>query len=242
MKRNSISAILSCIVLLISSFCFAACDKNSEALFIETNDDGLVGHNGEKYEFLANEGVLYYNGKISFEGCVKDETPTFNHLGVEFKNGVYSIDGDSDKNILIRYSNSEWFSAYRKASLPEFDFCVDNCNKFEYIPLNQNNNTGLNNTSDNVITNKAEIIEFLSDVRNQDNPKEAGLYDLVSDKDGNLINCYRCGTIVGHFEEEPYLLVCMSVTSYNDLAYSVSIDNEEYVLPSEWFHRFCKNT
>ena len=87
------------------------------------------------------------------------------------------------------------------------------------------------------ITDPEEIAAFASDVCSQKDPREAGLYDLARKPDGTLENCYGCAVIYGFFEEEPYLAIPMPVTSYNDLAYSVSIGNEEYVLPEEWLQK-----
>lgn len=41
--------------------------------------------------------------------------------------------------------------------------------------------------------------------------------------------------VCAFFEEEPNLVVRMQVISYNDLAYSISVDENEYVLPNAWF-------
>ena len=52
-----------------------------------------------------------------------------------------------------------------------------------------------------------------------------------------LENCYTYAVIYGFFEEEPNLAIRIDVTSYNDLAYSVCIENKEYVLPNDWVQR-----
>ena len=74
-------------------------------------------------------------------------------------------------------------------------------------------------------------------MRSQQSPEAAGLYELVEQEDGFLENCYRYGVIYGFFSEEPNLAVPMTVTSYNDLAYSVSIEGRNYVLPEKWVER-----
>ena len=47
--------------------------------------------------------------------------------------------------------------------------------------------------------------------------------------------------IYGFFENEPNLAIRMDITSYNDLAYSVSINDKEYVLPEKWIQKFLNN-
>jgi len=60
---------------------------------------------------------------------------------------------------------------------------------------------------------------------------------LVKQPDGMLENCYIYGVLYGFFAEEPNLAVRMEITSYNDLAYSISIEEKEYALPAEWLER-----
>ena len=71
--------------------------------------------------------------------------------------------------------------------------------------------------------------------------KEAGLYDLVKAPDGRLENCYKMGKVYGCFKDEPNLAVSFSVTSFNDKAYSIRLDNTyEYVLPEKWLAELIK--
>ena len=74
-------------------------------------------------------------------------------------------------------------------------------------------------------------------MRSQKSAKEAGLHNLVAQTDGTFQNCYINGAVCAFFEEEPYLAVLMSVTSYNDLAYSIEVDRVDRVLPEDWFLR-----
>ena len=146
------------------------------------------------------------------------------------------IDND---NILIRYApDSEWFSIYRNASLPSFDFSVDNCSRIELVFENGYlENNIIHATCGDGITDKSEIDEFLSEIRSQQNPDEAGLYDLIRKPNGMLENCYVYAVVYGYFEDEPNLVTRMDITSYNDLAYSIMIECEEYVLPVEWLEK-----
>ncbi len=183
---------------------------------------------GTEYEFLCNEGFLYYLGHPTLAG----RTP----LG---RTQFCSIQEDPTDHILIVDSeDSEWFSIYRRADLPAFDYSLENCVRLELFPFNYLTPVDpIHATCQEGITDPEEIFAFVSDIRSQKNPREAGLYDLVRKPDGMLENCYGCAVIYGFFEEEPYLAIPMPVTSYNDLAYSVSIGNEEYVLPEEWLQK-----
>lgn len=235
--KKSLSTVLSILIL----FAFSACTEDS--VFTKTEDGNLISASGTEYAHLANEGILYYLGDLAFQGNVKGEAKTSQHLGLPYQTGVFSIENAETDNILVRHApNNEWFEFYRKASLPPFDFSVDNCVRLELVPRDgavQAN--GMPASCGGGITDKAVIAEFLSDIRSQPDPREAGLYDLVKKPDGMLENCYGYTIIYGFFEEEPNLAICMSITSYNDLAYSVSIEGKEYVLPETWLLRLQDN-
>lgn len=207
-----------------------------EAKFSASDNNRLINNLGTEYSLLAHEGRLNFLGELEFVGGVEGESKTLNHLDSSFRTGLYKIKGAKTDNILIKVSpDSEWFNIYRKSTLQEFDFSVKNCSRFELV-------SGIGNSSENMIhkncndgiTDKNEINNFLTDVMSQKSPKEAGLRNLVIQPDGTFKNYYVCGVIYGFFEEEPDLVVRMQVWSYNDLAYSVSINDKEYVLPDKW--------
>lgn len=228
------------IVILICSF--SACTSSGDT-FSQTGDGNLVSASGEEYGHLANEGVLYYLGDLEWLGSVEGEGKISQHLGLPYQTGVFSIKGDEDRNILIRYSaNSEWFSIYRKRSLPTFDYSVDNCARLELVlGIGNSAEDAVHTSCGDGIDSTQEIAEFLSEVRAQKSPREAGLYDRITKPDGMLENCYVYAVIYGFFEEEPNLVLRMEVTSYNDLAYSVKIGEKAYVLPEEWLQRLQHN-
>lgn len=209
--------------------------------FTEKENGNVVSNTGIEYEEVVNEDEHRYWGKLKFEGSIKGEVENsqFYH---SFKTGMYAIENDETKNILIRkYPDSEMYSIYRKTSLPKVDFSIENCDRLELI-LNKwyRNNDVAHTTCGDGITDKAEIAEFLSDIRSQKDPREAGLYELleVAGEMYDVIgNCYTCGEIYGFYDEEPNLSFTMTVTSFDDLAYSVSLNGKEYVLPNEWFER-----
>ncbi len=183
---------------------------------------------GTEYEFLCNGGFLYYLGHPTLAGEASADQTQF-----------CSIQEDPTDHILIGFSeDSEWFSIYRRADLVAFDYSLENCVRLELFPFNYLTPVDpIHATCQEGITDPEEIAAFVSDVCSQKDPREAGLYDLARKPDGTLENCYSCAVIYGFFEEEPYLAIPMPVTSYNDLAYSVSIGNEEYVLPEEWLQK-----
>ncbi len=210
-------------------------EQETNAVFTETENGNYLSPWGEEYALLANEGILDCIGTETFVGKVNGEGE-----GPAWKAayGFYALDEDEARNILIRVSSSEWYGIYRKVSSPPFDFSVDNCVRLELVKnswLLKNNTEHL--TCGDGIADPAEIAAFLADVRSQKSPEEAGLYDLVRKENGFLENCYQYGVIYGFFSEEPNLAVPMTVTSYNDMAYSVSIEQKEYVLPEKWVKR-----
>ena len=229
--------VLCLIVATLILLC--GCSPTKEDTFTKNENGNIVSNSGVEYTHLANEGVLYYLGDLDFIGSIQGEEKSSQHLGLSYQTGMFAIKGADNDNILIRRApDNEWFSIYRKTSLPSLDFVVDNCIRFEYV-------SGIGNTESDVthttcgdgIVEASEIAEFLSDVRSQKDPREAGLYDLIKKPDGMLENYYVYGVVYGFFEEEPNLAVRMDITSYNDLAYSISIDGKEYVLPAEWLQK-----
>ena len=224
---------------LIFVFLVLLCGCSQDNIFTKTENGSLVSQSGVEYTHLANEGILYYLGELEFQGYVKGEEKTSQHLGYSYQTGLFAIKNDESNNILIRCTpNNEWFSIYRKASLPPFDFSVDNCIRLEFVPSIGNiENDVIHTTCGDGIVDTSEIAEFLSNVRSQKDPREAGLYDLVRKPDGRLENCYTYAVIYGFFEDDPHIVIRMNITSYNDLAYAVSVEGKEYVLPNEWLQR-----
>ena len=212
----------------------AAAEHNeaSEACFIEREDGTLIAPDGTEYVFLANEGILYHLGELEFVAYVEGEATELHHLHGTFQTGMFSIKDDPADHLLIRVlPNSEWYAIYRKASLPPFDFSLENCCRLEFISWVEMFNDGdVRHASCGAgITDPEEIAEFLSTVRSQKSAKEAGPFGYQ--------NCYVFGAVYGFFEEEPYLAICLYVTSYNNRHYSVHLDHVDRVLPEEWLWR-----
>ena len=207
--------------------------------FIKNENSNLVSTSGVEYVHLANEGFLYYLGELEFWGSVQGEEQTSQHLIYSYQTGMFNIKNSDNDNILIRREpNNEWFSIYRKSSLPTFDFSTDNCIRLEFVSGMGNIKEDIFHTTCNGgIVDNTEIEKFFFDVRSQDNPRDAGIYELVKKPNGMFENCYVCGVVYGFFKDEPNLVIKMKITSYNDLAYSISIGNDEYVLPKLWFNK-----
>ena len=199
----------------------------------------MISSSGIEYVHLANEGRLYYLGELEFLNGVKGEPKTTKHLSTTYKTGMFAIKNAETDNILIRhYSDSEWDGIYRKASLPPFDFSVDNCIRLELVSVAEDyEKDSIHSTCGHGITDKTEIASFLSDVRSQKGPTEAGLYDLIKKPDGSLTKCYTKAVIYGYFAEEPNLVIRIPITSFNDMAYSISIEDSDYILPETWLQK-----
>ena len=206
------------------------------ACFTLSDTGTLISPDGTEYEFLANEGFLYYLGDLEFVAPVEGE-PEFSFQGCQ--TGMFSIRDDPTDHLLIRVRpDSEWYAIYRKASLPDFDFSIDNCSRLEFIPFDEMWGLGEKHGGCGAgITDPEEIAAFLSDLRAQKSARDAGLDRLVTQPNGTLLNCYCIGTVCGFFEEEPNLFVPMEVISYNDLGYSMELDRRDRVLPEEWLPR-----
>lgn len=224
---------------LIFAFIILFCGCAQEDVFTTTENGNLISPSGVEYTLLTGEGFLRYLGNLEFQGSVKGEKKTSNHLGDVYQTGLFAIKGDESNNILIRRTpESEWFSIYRNASLAPFDFSVDNCIRLELIPESGYIELDIiHATCNDGIVDASAIAEFLSDVRSQKDPRDAGLYDILKKPDGSLENCYIYAVVYGFFKDEPYLALPMEVVSYNDLAYSISIGNKEYVLPDTWLQK-----
>jgi len=244
-----VKKILCLIFALLILLCGCSHDSQSEQRYADTftndntfikNENGnIVSNSGVEYTHLANEGILYYFGDLEFAGSIQGEEKTSQHLGLSYQTGMFAIKKADNSNILIRRApDNEWYSIYRMTSLPSFDFSVDNCIRLEFVFENGYlENNVVHTTCGDGIVDTSEIAVFLSDVRSQKDPREAGLYDLIKKPDGILENCYVYGVIYGFFEEESNIAVRMEITSYNDLAYSVSIEGKDYVLPTEWLQK-----
>ena len=216
--------------------CTQSNQEQENSVFTKTENGNLISAAGVEYSHLANEGVLYYLGELEFVGSIQEEEQTSQHLGLSYQTGMYAIKNSPNDNIFIRYApNNEWFSIYRKSDLPVSDFSVDNCIRLEFVPgIGNQEKASIHVNCNGGIVDKSKITEFLANIRSQESPREAGLYDFIKQPNGMLENCYVYGVVYGFFKDEPNLAIRMEITSYNDLAYTISIGESEYVLPELW--------
>ena len=226
-----------CLIFIFIILCGCA-DKSppkvyTDAPFSLDKNRNIIDDNGTVYSFLATEADLCCLGELEFLGGINGEEVVSQHLGLEFQTGMYSLKNDETKDVLVRqFPDNEWCSIYRKSEKPKFDFSLYNCTRLEFVKGNGDlAEDGIHATCGDGITNKSEISAFFSEVKKQKSPAEAGLYDKIANSDGTLSNCTVIGVIYAFFEGEPNLAKSMRVTSYNHIAYSVSIDENEYVLP-----------
>jgi len=229
-----------CIILLCGC---TQTNQEQESSEFTVKDGHLVNALGVEYSFLAVEVDLYHLGEMEFVGSIQGEEKTDKSFGIlPYQTGMYSIKNGNDNILIRRAPNNEWRSYFRKSELPTFDYSADNCIRMEFVHGSGDcEEDSIHVTCCGGITDKLQITEFLANIRLQKNPHEAGLYDLVTRPDGSYENCYRCGVIYGFFEEEPNIVIRMPVTSYNDLAYSIRIGENEYVLPKEWLDEFLNS-
>ena len=216
--------------------CTQSNQEQENSVFTKTENGNLISAAGVEYSHLANEGVLYYLGELEFVGSIQEEEQTSQHLGLSYQTGMYAIKNSPNDNIFIRYApNNEWFSIYRKSDLPVSDFSVDNCIRLEFVPgIGNQEKASIHVNCNGGIVDKSKITEFFANIRSQKSPRQAGLYDFIKQPNGMLENCYVYGVVYGFFKDEPNLAIRMEITSYNDLAYTISIGESEYVLPELW--------
>ncbi len=116
-----------------------------------------------------------------------------------------------------------------KSELLKTEIALDNCVGFEFVKGSLNN--------EKTTISKIEIAnceQFLNEIKSGQKAKDAGLYDLVKQPDGMLKNCYVYGYLCGVIQEDINIVIPLEVMSFDDKAYSIRIDDVEYVLPQEW--------
>lgn len=221
---RKVSIIFLCLAIIFS---FVACANNAE--FTETENKTVVSTDGTEYTFVGNEGRVWCFGEREFICHIKGEKKTFVHLANKIKTGMYSVDDSQD--ILVRYfPDNEFAAMYVKSDLLKTEVSLDNCIRFEFVK------GSLFNNEKTTISNKGitECEQFLNEIKSGKKAKDAGLYDLVKQPDGMLKNCYVYGYVCGVLQEDVNLVIPLEVMSFNDKAYSIKIDDIEYVLTQEW--------
>jgi len=228
---RKISIIFICLVIVFS---FVACTNNVE--LTETENNTIVTTDGTEYTFVGYEGRVWSFGEWEFIGHVKGEKETFIHLFNIVKTGMYSV--NSSQDVLARYfPDNEFAAIYVKSELLKTEVTLDNCIRFDFVKGSLFNN-------DETIISKTGITEcedFLNEIKSGQTAKEAGLDDLVKQPDGMLKNCYVYGYACGVIQDDVNIVIPLQVMSFDDKAYSITIDDIEYVLTQEWVDKLINN-
>ena len=221
---RKIFVIFICFVVV---FPFSACAN--EVKFTETGDKTIVTIDGAEYTFIGYEGRVWCFGEREFIGHVKGEKKNFVHLANNVKTGMYSVDGSQD--VLVRYiPDNEFAAIYVKSELLKTEVAIDTCVRFDFAK-------GSLFDRDETIISKTGITEcedFLNEIQSGQKAKDAGLYDLVKQPNGMLENCYVYGYVCGVIQEDLNIVIPLQVMSFDDKAYSITINDIEYVLTQEW--------
>lgn len=241
MRKGSI--IILCLSIIFS---FVACnndknatsenitsyENNSSATFAEIENKTVIANDGTEYTFIGIEGQVWCFGELDFIDHVKGEKNTFVHLTEEIKTGMYSVNGKKD--VLLRYfPDNEFASIYVKSGLLKTDITLENCIRFEFVK-------GLLFNHDKTKISKKGITEckqFLDEIKSGHKAKDAGLYDLVMQTDGMFNNYYVYGYVCGVLQDDINVVIPLEVMSFDDKAYSIKIDDIEYVLTQEWIDK-----
>jgi len=198
----------------------------ARAQFTLLSNGNIVAPDGTEYVHLANEGFVATFGSHTLIGKVKGEVPWFIHLTSRVITGMYSCEGDSDYNVLMRkIPFNEWGAYYRKASLSPIVLSIDNCERFEII---RESFPGIEHLTCGDGISSDDAAAFLADLRNQTSPEEAG---FVGGSAGiPMVRGY------GFLKNEPNLAIPFWVAIYGEQAFSIQFaDEREFVLPEKWF-------
>ncbi len=202
---------------------------DNDVQFSKAANNTIIAKDGTEYTFVGNESSVYCFGNREFIGHIQGEDKSFVHIFNEIKTGMYSVNGSRD--VLVRYLPYDEFSAmYVKSGLLKTEVSLDNCIRFVFIKGIRSKDKEITNSNTDITDCKT----FLADVKSGEKAEDAGLYDLVRQPDGKLKNCYVYGYVYGVLQEDINLVIPLKVTSFDDKAYSITIDNIEYVLPNEW--------
>ena len=233
---NKTNVILIFFIILSQNICSA------NDLYRLLDNGNIIAPDGTEYILFAPESFIITFGEQRFLGKIAGERERLYHLGGSWETGMYSCD-DTNLDILYRVKpDSEWGEYYRKASLPMIDLRIENCVRFEFIKQRIFFGNNISPDRSHILCNDGiinidEINLFIYELKNQESPQEAGLYDMVRKENGMLENCYSLGYIYGYFDNETNLAINFIVWSFNDLAYSVDTNFGSYVLPVEWLEK-----
>ena len=220
-------AVFICVAIVFS---LSACKNN--VTFTEGENKTILAKDGTEYTMIGYEGGFWCLGEWDFIGHVKGEKKTFVHLTNRIKTGMYSVNGSKD--VLVRYfPDNEFAAMYVKADLLKKEITLENCVRFEFIKGSLSNKVPIFNSGKGI----TECEQFLDDIKSGEKAKDAGLYDLVKQPDGMLKNCYVYGYVCGIVQEDINIVIPLEIMSFDDQAYSIRIDDIEYVLSEDWLEK-----
>ncbi len=209
--------------------------------YYQLKDDGtIVAPDGTKYVSVCVEGFLELMGKKTRIGVVAGEE---GHKSYGFENGLYVCEQDTDHVMLLRYMpESEWGVFYRKKTAPPLDYSLQNCVRLELVGYQelQSDQNMYSAGADHItcgkgIVGREKVAAFFKAVMSAG--PAVGLNESVEKEDGTPENIYAYGNIYGFFEGETAAVIPFCVTTYDDKAFSVMIDNVDYVLPTEYLEQ-----
>ena len=223
---RKLSIIFMCLAIIFS---FASC--SNDVKFTETENKTIVLTDGTEYTFVGYEGSFWCFGEQEFVGHIKGEKKEFVHLLSKTKTGMYSVNGSQD--VLTRcFPDNEFTAIYVKSELLKKEVTLDNCIRFEFVE-----GSLLNKETSISKIGTTECEQFLSEIKSGQKAKDAGLYDLVKQPAGMLKNCYVYGYVCGVIQDDINIVIPLEVMSFDDKAYSIKINDIEYVLPQEWIDK-----
>lgn len=238
---RKVFAVFICMIL---AFSFSACNNNensafpknessADGAFTEIENQTIRAKDGTEYTFVGIEGVeVWCFGEQEFLYHIEGEKKEFFHLYQTIKTGMYSVNGSQD--VLVRYHpNNEFASVYVKSELLKSKIALENCIRFEFVDKSYLNHEEIRNSGRGI----TDCIQFLDDVRNGQTVEEAGLYDLVRQPNGMFKNCYVYGYVCGVVQEDINVVIPLEVRSFDDKAYSIILDDAEYVLSKKWLDK-----
>ncbi|MBE6806716.1 MAG: hypothetical protein E7527_01695 [Ruminococcaceae bacterium] len=239
---RKVCAVFICMIL---AFSFSACSNNDNSAFSE-NESGADGAftEIENQAIRAKDGTEYINvgleyevwclGEWEFIGHVAGEKKEFSHLSVDnkIKTGMYSVGGKQD--VLVRYfPDNEFPAVYVRSDLLKTEIVLENCIRFAFLKEAPRDNAQATFSNKSI----TECEQFLNEIKSGQTAEEAGLYDLVRQPSGILNNCYIYGYVCGVVQEDINVVIPLEVKSFDDKAYSITLDDVEYVLNKKWLDK-----
>ena len=237
MKKRFILVMAMALVFALLSGCSAG--------YRLTEDNRLIGNDGTEYAFLSYEGWYAPLGELEYVGSIRNDPDkleaVYEWICGYGQPGLYKIKGDTSGDLLFRYEvYSEWCAIYRNVESPPLyttlEKLLNNISRLELVMPHEHPYLYFRKHIDcgEGITDPETLREFFRDIRSQESPQDAGLYEMMQANENHI---QLCGYLYAYFEEEPNLIHSFEVYSYNDVAYSITIGYDEYVLPNEWLQK-----